>query len=135
MGHWFDGQRQQLEAAAAAGLSARAIAVRYGCTRAAVSHKCRHWGIDLSNKGGGKSHVAHTRLRSTPYPDASKADLRIPKRQRKKFFDLTDACCRWPVGEVGTPSFFFCGGVAVEGKSYCYGHAKRAYAGLPSRRM
>ena len=60
---------------------------------------------------------------------ASHSDGAIPLAQRKQLLDLTPSCCRWPVGDPGTPGFFFCGGVAVEGGSYCLSHAKRAYAG------
>lgn len=37
--------------------------------------------------------------------------------------------CRWPVGEPGTPEFFFCGAVARDGRPYCAGHCARAGAG------
>ena len=62
------------------------------------------------------------------------AALAASLAQRKSLVELTDACCHWPVGEVGAPSFFFCGGVAVEGGPYCPAHSKRAFAGRPQVR-
>jgi GcrA cell cycle regulator len=54
-------------------------------------------------------------------------DAAIPEAQRKTLMQLTNKCCHWPVGEVGEPGFFFCGGDAVAGLPYCHGHALRAY--------
>lgn len=46
----------------------------------------------------------------------------IPTKQRKRLLDLTEKDCRWPVGEPGTREFFFCGGEAIQGLSYCAYH-------------
>jgi len=42
--------------------------------------------------------------------------------------DLTDGCCRWPIGDPGKPGFGFCGEPKVLGISYCAPHAARAFA-------
>ncbi len=49
-------------------------------------------------------------------------DHAIPTEQRKTLMELERHHCRWPVGEVGDPGFFFCGGTQEEGKPYCAGH-------------
>lgn len=67
-----------------------------------------------------------------PLPEPVMSDLDIPFEQRKSFLDLTDATCRWPVGDVGTEGFFFCGGRSVEGFPYCISHVRRGYAGFGS---
>lgn len=54
-------------------------------------------------------------------------DLMIPAEQRRTFHELTRSTCKWPIGDPGTPEFFFCGGEAVDGKAYCAGHMRRAY--------
>lgn len=41
-----------------------------------------------------------------------------------KFLDLKDDSCRFPRGEVGTPSFEFCGAKALSGLPYCAHHTK-----------
>jgi len=66
----------------------------------------------------------------TPAPD----DLAIPAAQRKTILQLTDKTCRWPVGDLRDPGFFFCGGEPLDGFPYCRHHARRAYAGRPVRK-
>jgi len=59
--------------------------------------------------------------------DVGIEDQNIPLVQRKTVLQLTDATCKWPVGEVGEPGFFFCGGDSIEGSSYCAHHSRRAF--------
>lgn len=56
-------------------------------------------------------------------------DTAIPFEQRKTLAQLSerDGFCRWPVGEPSSPDFFYCGGKASEGSSYCAGHCAVAY--------
>lgn len=61
-------------------------------------------------------------------------DSLIPIEQRKTFMELTDSTCRWPVGEVGEPGFFFCGGDAVDWMPYCGAHCRRAFNYEATRR-
>lgn len=53
----------------------------------------------------------------------------IPAAQRCTLLQLSSGVCKWPFGEPQTPDFFFCGGVAVDGKPYCAGHCRVAYRG------
>jgi len=55
------------------------------------------------------------------------SDLDIPLEQRKQFLDLGPHDCRWPVGEVASENFFFCGAPAEADYPYCAGHCRRAY--------
>ena len=41
--------------------------------------------------------------------------------------DLTEATCRWPVGEPGEAGFAFCGAVPFDRYPYCIGHCLIAY--------
>jgi GcrA cell cycle regulator len=61
-----------------------------------------------------------------PMPDGSG----MPAAQRRTLLQLNSGACKWPFGEPASPDFFFCGGVAVEGKSYCAGHCAIAYRGF-----
>lgn len=54
-------------------------------------------------------------------------DEPAPIEQRKTIATLTNACCRWPVGEPSDPEFHFCGATRIPGLPYCEPHAKRAY--------
>ena len=38
----------------------------------------------------------------------------IPLEQRRTLVQLTEATCRWPVGDPGSAAFFFCGGPTRE---------------------
>lgn len=60
-------------------------------------------------------------------PPERTEDKDIPMDQRCTIMDLGEGICRWPVGEPGTPEFFFCGGKTLEGLVYCGYHARIAY--------
>jgi GcrA cell cycle regulator len=50
----------------------------------------------------------------------------------KTLFELTNASCRWPHGQPGTTTFYFCGAPGADlegGRPYCERHARRAYVG------
>lgn len=44
--------------------------------------------------------------------------------------DLTDDTCRWPVGDVGEPGFYFCGQPPLAGAPYCGPHCRKAFRPL-----
>jgi GcrA cell cycle regulator len=58
--------------------------------------------------------------------------------QSCSLLDLEQGKCRWPVAERAsgdkTADFIFCGNQAVEGFSYCAGHARMAYRSPERRR-
>lgn len=64
---------------------------------------------------------------SFPSESTSEFDAAIPIEQRCTLLDLTAANCHWPVGDPGTPGFFFCGGAAAPGSPYCVHHSRVAY--------
>lgn len=54
-------------------------------------------------------------------------DQAIPESQRRTLLELTAETCRWPVGRPGTPEFFFCGAIPLNGNPYCREHDARAF--------
>jgi len=66
-------------------------------------------------------------LNSKRFVENARRDEEIPRSQRRALFELSDASCRWPVGDPASPSFFFCGAEAMRSKSYCAAHCARAY--------
>ena len=58
----------------------------------------------------------------------------IPIGQRRTILELTEATCRWPVGDPGAGDFFFCGGNTVGSLPYCAYHARIAYQPAADRR-
>jgi GcrA cell cycle regulator len=55
-------------------------------------------------------------------------DTQIPFEQRRQLLTLGRNECHWPVGDVGDEGFFFCGGKADDGCSYCPTHYARSVA-------
>jgi GcrA cell cycle regulator len=49
--------------------------------------------------------------------------------------DLTEDTCRWPVGDVGEPGFFFCGQPPLKGAPYCGPHCRKAFLPLDAQPM
>jgi GcrA cell cycle regulator len=58
----------------------------------------------------------------------------IPLGQRRSLLELTEETCRWPIGDPGSPEFFFCGGAAIVGLPYCAHHSRVAYQPANVRR-
>ncbi len=68
-----------------------------------------------------------------PAPVANTNNV-VPLAQRCTIMNLTEATCRWPLGEPGTESFYFCGGRSLSGMPYCTQHARMAYQPSQDRR-
>ena len=66
-------------------------------------------------------------LKAKRYLEYARLDEQIPLAQRRSLLALSDDNCRWPVGEAGSPSFFFCGAQVLRNKPYCAAHCARAY--------
>lgn len=147
---WSDEKIEELKVLLDRNLSASAIAKRLGFkTRNSVIGKVTRLGLRLSgqiNQTGrpkrspeGGHLTPRRRLRivlKAPVideePEADIAgvhdfDLNIPLTQRLKLSQLNGHTCRWPVGDPGTPDFFFCGGYTST--IYCKHHTRRAIRG------
>lgn len=154
MGAWTDARVDRLKELWADGLSSSQIAHELaplgGISRNAVIGKVHRLGL-LPREERKAHFVPRPRKSKAPtrrYFQLSRRDVLsdilqnkpavetntmtgadIPHAQRKSLLQLTEHSCRWPIGEVGTPGFFFCGAVAIEGWPYCASHCARAYAG------
>ncbi len=67
-------------------------------------------------------------------PEPAIVDNVIPMGQRCTILQLTEATCRWPVGDPGSSDFFFCGGRTASGLPYCAHHCRIAYQPVHDRR-
>jgi GcrA cell cycle regulator len=47
----------------------------------------------------------------------------IPEEQRRTILTLTEATCRWPIGDPTGEEFYFCGGASEIGQPYCEHHS------------
>jgi GcrA cell cycle regulator len=63
-------------------------------------------------------------------PRGRRKEDESPRQSGKSLLELTNTCCRWPIGRPGTAGFFFCGVPEADlarGMPYCARHARRAY--------
>lgn len=119
-------------------MSAALIADKLKCSRNAVLGRAHRLGLqrlDRNNPANAKPRrgsicrlPATVRVMKVKVPDAPPIiDAQIPFEQRKQLLDLGPTDCRWPVGDPGTPGFFFCGGPTSSEQAYCAAHHKRAH--------
>jgi GcrA cell cycle regulator len=156
---WTDERVELLKKLWSDGLSASQIAAELGgITRNAVIGKVHRLGLSGRAKPSSsvprtrKSRPSHllrvgrpatrgnTALARLPIyelePEAEPEPLEniIPIGQRCQLLQLSDATCRWPIGDPGSPDFFFCGGKPVSELPYCAYHARIAYQPIADRR-
>ena len=147
---WNDERVELLKKLWSEGLSASQIAGRLGgVTRNAVIGKVHRLGLSgRATTSRMKSHrprprvakqIAKTRfanvgnpvVRGLFQPDAEPMpvveELVIPLKERKYIQTLTEASCRWPIGDPQLAEFHFCGKSKVGGLPYCEFHARRAF--------
>ena len=158
---WTDERVELLKKLWADGLSASQIAAELGgITRNAVIGKVHRLG--LSGRAKPSSSVQRTRKARPSHmmrvnrpavrgntalarhalalyelePEAEPVPLEniIPIGQRCQLLELSEATCRWPIGDPGSPEFFFCGGPPVAELPYCAYHSRMAYQPVNDRR-
>lgn len=83
-------------------------------------------------KGVGRSQQPHFVVDDIVLDAPQLVDNVIPLGQRRALLELTEKTCHWPIGEVGAPDFFFCGGEAIG--PYCSFHARIAQRPYIARR-
>ncbi len=154
---WTDERVELLKKLWADGLSASQIAGELGgITRNAVIGKVHRLGLSGRAKSPSSAAPRPRKARSTMLrvsrpairgntalqhaydyeaePEQELVEKVIPIGQRRTLLELTEATCRWPIGDPGTTDFFFCGGNTVENLPYCAYHSRVAYQPLTERR-
>jgi GcrA cell cycle regulator len=154
---WTDERVELLKKLWADGLSASQIAGELGgITRNAVIGKVHRLGLSGRAKSPSSAAPRPRKARSTMLrvsrpairgntalqhaydyevePEQELVEKVIPIGQRRTLLELTEATCRWPIGDPGTTDFFFCGGNTVESLPYCAYHSRVAYQPLSERR-
>lgn len=157
MMNWTDERVELLKKLWADGLSASQIAGELGgITRNAVIGKVHRLGLSGRAKSPSSSaprprkarpashmvRVSRPAVRGNTalaydYEAEAEPELIeavIPLEQRRTLVQLTDATCRWPVGDPGSTDFFFCGGQTKEDGVYCTHHSRVAYQPAGDRR-
>jgi GcrA cell cycle regulator len=152
---WTDERVELLKKLWADGLSASQIAAELGgITRNAVIGKVHRLGLSGRAKSpssaaprprkartsGHMLRVSRPAIRGNtalafeyeaePEPEL----IEIPQEQRKTLLQLNERTCHWPVGDPGSPDFFFCGGETATDLPYCSFHSRVAYQPAADRR-
>jgi GcrA cell cycle regulator len=155
---WTDERVELLKKLWADGLSASQIAGELGgITRNAVIGKVHRLGLSGRAKSPSSSAPRPRKARAPHMlrvqrpsirgntalahaydyeaePEPELLDNVIPIGQRRTLLQLTEDTCRWPIGDPGTPEFFFCGGQSVTSGPYCSHHSRVAYQPVNDRR-
>ena len=132
MSEWTERRQQQLRDDWAAGLTMGQIGNRLGISRGAVSGQVTRLGLPRRTAGrpvGRHSQVAAAPTAAPPKPPRPIHDAGIVLGQSCSLFHLTNATCRWPVGNPVRADFFFCGNPSADnqaGRPYCPWHTKVA---------
>ncbi|MFZ3352855.1 MAG: GcrA family cell cycle regulator [Xanthobacteraceae bacterium] len=152
---WTTERVEQLQSFVVAGMSCSQIAAQIGVTRNAVIGKIHRLGLSPVRPPGAMARNCPPGARD-PRAASQRRQLRLlwsdgaATRQAGappdtvesaapcSLLDLAHGTCRWPVsdtaGNSGGADFVFCGNAAIEGLSYCAGHARMAYRASARRR-
>ena len=154
--NWTDERVELLKKLWADGLSASQIAAELGgVTRNAVIGKVHRLGLSgrAKSPSSGMPRVRKARPASMrprmrfngntalmpSYEAEFEADSDplahvVPMGPRVSITELSEATCRWPIGDPGQADFFFCGGRTITSLPYCAHHSRIAYQPASDRR-
>ena len=156
---WTPERVEQLRSSVVNGLTCSQIAAQIGVTRNAVIGKIHRLGLSPGRPPGASTRPCPPRARQpraaasqqrrmlrlmwsegAPVADAAASLAAVDSAQPCSLLDLDRGKCRWPIngtacdGGNGSGDFVFCGNAAVDGFSYCAGHARMAYRPAARRR-
>jgi GcrA cell cycle regulator len=153
---WTEERVELLKKLWADGLSASQIAAQLGgVTRNAVIGKVHRLGLSGRAKSPSSSVPRPRKVRQSSQgfrprlryhgntallpstemePDLDPLANIVPMGPRVSITELSEATCRWPIGDPGTDGFAYCGTKTKIGSPYCPYHARIAYQPLAERR-
>ena len=83
----------------------------------------------------GATALAHNpEMEQQLYVAPVAAELFIPEDKRLSLLQLTEATCKWPIGDPLSKDFYFCGQHSLESGPYCDFHSRRAYHQVDKKR-
>jgi GcrA cell cycle regulator len=154
--NWTEERVELLKKLWADGLSASQIAAELGgVTRNAVIGKVHRLGLSGRAKSPSsavprvrKARPASMRPRmrfngNTALMPSYEAEFEadsdplahvVPMGPRVSITELSEATCRWPIGDPGAEDFAYCGSQTKTGLPYCPYHSRIAYQPLADRR-
>lgn len=151
---WTNIRINQLKALWADGLSCSIIGDELGVSRCAVIGKVQRLKLEPRQRGVNPLRGRTKPMGRKPTGVQTVRRLKIKQNQAPRFkceqsiqydeptepnvgqgctlLELTAETCRWPIGDVGHPDFYFCG--ALTDKTYCPYHTRLAYQAAGPRR-
>lgn len=132
---WTEERVKTLKAMWANGASQNDVAVALDMSRGSVAGKLSRLGLGNRGFHAVKGQPRKRRAFRPSVEGALKAEplpepiLDVPSHQRVRLLDLRPKQCRFFCGEVGQPDAGFCPEKAVDGRSWCAGHARLVFAG------
>lgn len=140
---WTTERVAQLKSGVNAGLSCAQIANAIGVSRNAVIGKISRLGLSRGRNPTAPRPREGVLIRQPKvltqrlmlkalFASAPIADD-VVSSEPCSLLNLAPRKCRWPINDVGTVGFTFCGNRTVDGMSYCAGHARIAYRGSSGR--
>jgi GcrA cell cycle regulator len=126
---WTEHRLGLLKQLWADGKTATAIGRRLGISKSAVLGKVFRLRLAPAANAAAPQTPPGRHRRGRPLLADQQTSVPEPKRGLS-VFELTNATCRWPHGQVGSKNFHFCGAAGADlegGRPYCEQHALRAY--------
>ncbi len=141
---WTTDRIEALKIHFAAGLSCREIANEIGVSRNAVIGKIHRLGLSTGRPVGAPAQSCPPRA-GRPRAPSQRRLLRLVSLQTPDggapitlgapvesvhpcaLTELAERTCRWPLGDPMSDNFAYCGNDAINGFTYCVGHARMAY--------
>ena len=146
---WTAERIEQLRACIGSGMTCSQIAAAIGVSRNAVIGKIHRLGLSSGRPAGVSARTncpprarhsrgpTQRRLLRLAYAqaaiDETLPDISVISAHPCSLVDIAARQCRWPIGDPASTDFLFCGNDAINGFTYCVGHARMAYR-LPAGR-
>ena len=139
---WTTERVAELKSAVNAGLSCAQIANVIGVSRNAVIGKINRLGLSRGrNPTAPRPREGVLTRRPKMLTQrlvlkalfASAPVAEVVSAEPCSLLNLAPHKCRWPIDDVATVGFTFCGNTTLDGMSYCVGHARIAYRGSSER--
>ncbi|MDE2096827.1 MAG: hypothetical protein KGL39_06230 [Patescibacteria group bacterium] len=92
--------------------------------------KSRRPRFDFRRKSSAKSAAKEKSVENSApisFVSPEAYDAAIPVEQRRTLLELSNATCRFPIGNPGSGDLYFCGAEPREGLPYCAVHHARCY--------
>ena len=140
---WTTERIEQLRHCVVTGLTCSEIAAEIGVSRNAVIGKIHRLGLSTGRPAGAPAQSCPPRA-GRPRAPSQRRLLRLVSLQTPDggapialgapvesvhpcaLVELAERTCRWPLGDPMSANFAYCGNDAINGFTYCIGHARMA---------